>query len=86
MTADKFEPRAFSEDEIRTIVAEELEQLLQEKGQDEERPSATETEKFQEGTGEKAHLLNTIQGLLHTLTVTKLKKVLDFIENIEVEQ
>jgi len=86
MTADKFEPRKFSEEEIRTIVAEELKQLLHDKGQDEATPSDTETKKVQEGTGEKAHLLNAIQGLLHTLTVTKLKKVLDFIENIEVEQ
>lgn len=86
MTAEKSEPRAFSENEIRKIVAEELDKLLQEKGQDEGTSTETETTKVQMGTGEKSHLLNSIQGLLHTLTVKKLEKVLDFIENIEVDQ
>lgn len=86
MTADKFKPRKFSEDEIRTIVAEELEKLLMEREQDEAMVTKTESPKVQEGTGEKELLLTAIQGLLHTLTVKKLEKVLDFIENIEVDQ
>lgn len=86
MTAYKGEPREFSEDEIRKIVAEELDKRLLEKEQDERPVADASTKRVQEGTGEKAHLLTAIQGLLHTLTVKKLEKVLDFIENIEVDQ
>ena len=86
MPEEKYETRKFSENEIREIVAEELEKHLMEREQDEGMVTETESPKTQEGTGEKELLLTAIQGLLHTLTVKKLEKVLDFIENIEVNQ
>lgn len=86
MPEKKLKMRKFSENEIREIVAEELEKRLMEREQDEEMAFETESTKIKEGTGEKELLLTAIQGLLHTLTTKKLEKVLDFIENIEVDQ
>ena len=87
MPEEKYETRKFSENEIREAVSTKLQPPhLMEREQDEGMVTETESPKVQEGTGEKELLLTAIQGLLHTLTVKKLEKVLDFIENIEVNQ
>lgn len=84
MPDEKFEITESTEEKIRMIVADELEKQLQQREQ-KKSPADQETSSVHEGRSEKAHLLSSIQGMLHTLTVKKLEKVLDFIENLEVD-
>ena len=84
MTDEKFEFTDSTEEKIKMIVADELEKLLQQSEQ-KKSPTDKETSSVHEGRSQKAHLLSQVQGMLYTLTVSKLEKVLAFIENLEAD-